>query len=157
VWQNCRVSKCYTRWWTYLLLAFTAVWNNVSDLTDKFRHGINLCETAEHSEYTGGNATHQPRCSASPRHLGFHVFTISYHLISSSHTAYFGSSTAVSYCLRSHFSFFPIHISYFGLSLCIRVIPLCVMTKCTAVNTAYLLDVAAATCFGLICTNPLSY
>jgi hypothetical protein len=118
---------------------------------------INLCETPEHAEYTGGNATHQRRCSASPRHLGFHAFTISYHLISSSHTACFGSNTAVSYCLRSHFSFFPIHISYFGLSLCIRVIPLCVMTKCTTTNTAYLLDVAAATYFGLICTYPLSY
>jgi len=33
---------------------------NVCDLTDKFRHWINLCETAEHAEYTEGNATHQP-------------------------------------------------------------------------------------------------
>jgi len=29
--------------------------------------------------------------------------------------------------------------------------------KCTTTNTAYLFDVTAATCFGLICTNPLSY
>jgi hypothetical protein len=44
----------------HLLLGFTTLLNNVSDLTDKFRHWINLCETAEHAEYTEGNATHQP-------------------------------------------------------------------------------------------------